>query len=51
MVMVTFAKKSEDGFLFTNNATVQSEFRSTAHITLVSFTKQQEHTRKKGLSL
>lgn len=51
MVMIIFAKKAEDGFSFTNNATVQCEFRSTAHITPVSFTKQQERTRKKGLSL
>ena len=51
MVMIIFAKKAEDGFSFTNNATVQCEFQSTAHITPVSFTKQQERTRKKGLSL
>ena len=51
MVMIIFAKKTEDGFSFTNNATVQCELRSTAHITPVSFTKQQERTRKKGSSL
>lgn len=51
MVMIIFAKKAEDGFSFTNNATVLSEFQSTAHITPVSFTRQQERTRKKGLSL